>query len=219
MEILDEKKDLIAFWDEDWLDWTSTCKSCNALGTDKCELPDLANLDFKFHESGCRYQDKCASCTKLGTKRCSHPDIATKDTIYDDIPCNDDEQDALDELDFFDEEDSFHQVLTDNGLDDENEEYRVYSLDNKGCSKEYPFIINAPEGFIPIEKELIQYLFTECPDRNVQFKFIRQSYLLLGDQHLDKLSYEVTDTETNKSHIEDYWFDITAGMLSTARNS
>lgn len=232
MEILDENKDMIAFWDEDWLDWTSTCKSCNALGTDKCELPDLANPDFKFNESGCRYQDKCASCTKLGTKRCCHPDIATKDTIYDDIPCNDDEWEEVnqlsnvvdelegfDDLDLFDEDKSLRQVLADNGLDDENEEYRVYSPDNKGCSKEHPFIINESVGFISLEKELIQYLMAECPNRNVEFKFVRQAYTILGEQHFDKLVYEVTDKVTKTSHIEEYWFDITAGMLKPVRNS
>lgn len=91
-----------------------------------------------------------------------------------------DESDTLaefDDLDLLDEEKTILQVLTDNGLDDNNEEYRVYSPENNGCSKEHPFIINAPVGFIPLEKELIQFLFTECPNRNVKFKFIRQSYI------------------------------------------
>ena len=33
METLDENGDLIAWIDDDWQDWCSTCKSCNALGT------------------------------------------------------------------------------------------------------------------------------------------------------------------------------------------
>ena len=33
MEALDENGDLIAWIDDDWQDWCSTCKSCNALGT------------------------------------------------------------------------------------------------------------------------------------------------------------------------------------------
>ena len=90
MEALDENGDLIAWIDDDWLDWCSTCKSCNALGKPKCEFPDKATPDTKFHEIGCRYEDKCASCTKLGTDKCTHPDVATKDTFFDDIPCTDD---------------------------------------------------------------------------------------------------------------------------------
>ena len=68
MEALDESGDLIAWIDDDWQDWCSTCKSCNALGTNKCEFPEIATPDTKFHEIGCRYEDKCASWTKLGTE-------------------------------------------------------------------------------------------------------------------------------------------------------
>lgn len=127
------------------------------------------------------------------------------------------ELDDLDDLDLSEEEETILQVLTDNGLDDGNEEYRIYSPDNKGCSKEHPFIINESVGFISLEKELIQYIMTECPNRNVKYKFIRQSYTLLGEQHLDKLTYRVTEPTTKNTHIEDYWFDITAGMLNAAR--
>lgn len=90
MEVLDENKELIAFFDEDWLDWCSTCKSCNALGSCKCEFPEIATPDTKFVEIGCHYEDKCISCTKFGTDNCTHPNVASKDTFIDDIPCNDD---------------------------------------------------------------------------------------------------------------------------------
>lgn len=173
---------------------------------DQCDK--LQSLHNSIKVAMCRYND-------------ADDDISSEQAVFihDEYP-----QILLDEIAnqtgisaVFDEDKSLRQVLADNELDDENEEYRVYSPDNKGCSKEHPFFINEPVGFISLEKELIQYLFTECPNRNVKYKFIRQSYILLGEQHLDKLTYKVTEPTTKKTHIEDYWFDITAGMLNAAR--
>lgn len=143
----------------------------------------------------------------------------------DDYPCHEhiqepveDDIESLDDIDFLDDlDDNFSQALADNRLDDFNEMYNEYSSTNKGCSKDDPFVIKEEDDYISIEKQIIDYLFTEAPFRLVSYKFLRQSLSTNCGRKLDRLTYEVTDPIEDKTHLEEYWFDITAGYNKASR--
>ena len=51
-------------------------------------------------------------------------------------------------------------VLTSNDLADEGsvERYRDYNPDNKGCSSDNPFVIDNENGYVPLERCIIEYI-------------------------------------------------------------
>ncbi|MCQ2222687.1 MAG: hypothetical protein MJZ35_02740 [Bacteroidaceae bacterium] len=125
---------------------------------------------------------------------------------------------------------ALRQAIIDNDLvdDDENEKYTAYSPQNKGCSKENPFVINeASPLYIPLERYIIEYLFGASPMRVDEYKIVKQSLVWEGGRSYDCIEIEVTpwgdcdilfeDDEDNPNqdiHIETYWFDITAGITA-----
>lgn len=124
---------------------------------------------------------------------------------------------------------ALRQAIIDNALDDddENEKYTTYSLQNKGCSKENPFVINDTSPlYIRLERYIIEYLFGASPMRVDEYVFVKQSLIREDGRSYDCIEIEVTpwgdfcsdflpedDEDVNQDvHIEKYWFDITAGI-------
>lgn len=121
------------------------------------------------------------------------------------------------------------QAIIDNALDDddENEKYTAYSHQNKGCSKENPFVINETSPlYVRLERYIIEYLFGASPMRVDEYKLLKQSVRKEGNRVLDCIEIEATpcgdimadflpddDEDVNQDiHVEEYWFDITAGI-------
>lgn len=123
---------------------------------------------------------------------------------------------------------ALRQAIMDNHLenDDENSKYSNYSTANKGCSVENPFVINeASSLYVPLERYIIEFIFTQSPYRECEHKQIRQRLQKKDGKVYDCLEIEVTpyedfladfDEEEEKevTHMEEYWFDITTGYTS-----
>ena len=104
-----------------------------------------------------------------------------------------------------------HSALVDalwvNGLDRENEQYRNYSPQNKGCSTDNPFVIYSSKHYVRLEYAIMTILFEWYPARNVRMRLAEQGIIHKDGRYYDLLRYIVT--LENETHFEDYYFDIT----------
>ena len=104
-----------------------------------------------------------------------------------------------------------HSALADalqvNGLDGENEQYRNYSPQNKGCSADNPFVIYSSKHYVRLEYAIMTILFEWYPARNVRMRLAEQSIVQKDGRCYDLLRYIVTSGD--ETHFEDYYFDIT----------
>ncbi|MBO4586214.1 MAG: hypothetical protein J5677_00140 [Bacteroidales bacterium] len=104
-----------------------------------------------------------------------------------------------------------HSALADaiqlNGLDGENEQYRNYSPQNKGCSTDNPFVIMNDKHYVRLEYAIMTILFKWYPDRKEYITLAEQAILHENGRYYDLLRYIVT--LENETHFEDYYFDIT----------
>lgn len=104
-----------------------------------------------------------------------------------------------------------HSALVDalwvNGLDGENEQYRNYSPQNKGCSTDNPFVIYDSKHYVRLEYALIAFIFELYPGRDGWIRLCRQNIIHENERYYDLLQYVVTSEE--ETHFEDYYFDIT----------
>ena len=104
-----------------------------------------------------------------------------------------------------------HSALADalqvNGLDGENEQYRNYSSQNKGCSMENPFVIYSSKHYVRLEYAIMTILFEWYPARNVRMRLAEQGIIHKDGRHYDLLRYIVTIG--SDTHFEEYYFDIT----------
>lgn len=104
-----------------------------------------------------------------------------------------------------------HSALADalwvNGLDGENEQYRNYSPQNKGCSTDDPFVIYDGKHYVRLEYAIMTILHKWYPARNEYITLAEQSILHENGRYYDLLRYIVTSGD--ETHFEDYYFDIT----------
>lgn len=104
-----------------------------------------------------------------------------------------------------------HSALADallvNGLDGENEQYRNYSPQNKGCSTDNPFVIYDSKHYVRLEYAIMTILFEWYPARNVRMRLAEQGIIHKDGRYYDLLRYIVTSGD--ETHFEDYYFDIT----------
>lgn len=104
-----------------------------------------------------------------------------------------------------------HSALVDalgvNGLDGENEQYRNYSPQNKGCSTDNPFIVYDSKHYVRLEYAIMTILHKWYPGRKECITLAEQSILYENGRYYDLLRYIVTSGDG--SHFEDYYFDIT----------
>ena len=104
-----------------------------------------------------------------------------------------------------------HSALADallaNGLDGENEQYRNYSPQNKGCSIDNPFVVYNHKHYVRLEYAIMTILFEWYPARNVRIRLAEQSIVQKNGRYYDLLRYIVTSGDD--THFEDYYFDIT----------
>lgn len=104
-----------------------------------------------------------------------------------------------------------HSALVDalwvNGLDGENEQYRNYSSQNKGCSMENPFVVYDSKHYVRLEYAIMTILHKWYPARNEYITLAEQSILYENGRYYDLLRYIVTSGD--ETHFEDYYFDIT----------
>lgn len=94
-----------------------------------------------------------------------------------------------------------------NGLDGENEQYRNYSPQNKGCSTDNPFVIYSSKHYVRLEYAIMTILFEWYPARNVRMRLAEQGIIHKDGRYYDLLRYIVTSGD--ETHFEDYYFDIT----------
>lgn len=104
-----------------------------------------------------------------------------------------------------------HSALVDalgvNGLDGENEQYRNYSPQNKGCSTDNPFVIYNSKHYVRLEYAIMTILFEWYPARNVRMRLAEQGIIHKDGRYYDLLRYIVTSGD--ETHFEDYFFNIT----------
>ncbi len=104
-----------------------------------------------------------------------------------------------------------HSALADalqvNGLDGENEQYRNYSSQNKGCSMENPFVVYDSKHYVRLEYAIMTILFEYYPARNARIHLSEQGIIHKDGRYYDLLRYIVTSGD--ETHFEDYYFDIT----------
>lgn len=104
-----------------------------------------------------------------------------------------------------------HSALMDalwvNGLDGDNEQYRNYSPQNKGCSTDNPFVIYSSKHYVRLEYAIMTILFEYYPARNARLHLSEQGIIHKDGRHYDLLRYIVTSGD--ETHFEDYYFDIT----------
>ena len=74
-----------------------------------------------------------------------------------------------------------HSALADalqvNGLDGENEQYRNYSSQNKGCSMENPFVVYDSKHYVRLEYAIMTILFEYYPARNARIHLSEQGII------------------------------------------
>ena len=104
-----------------------------------------------------------------------------------------------------------HSALADalqvNGLDGENEQYRNYSSQNKGCSMENPFVVYDSKHYVRLEYAIMTILFEYYPARNARIHLSEQGIIHKDGRYYDLLRYIVTIG--SDTHFEEYYFDIT----------
>ncbi len=104
-----------------------------------------------------------------------------------------------------------HSALADairlNGLDGENEQYRNYSSQNKGCSMENPFVVYNSKHYVRLEYAIMTILFEYHPARNARIHLSEQGIIHKDGRYYDLLRYIVTIG--SDTHFEEYYFDIT----------
>ena len=104
-----------------------------------------------------------------------------------------------------------HSALVDalgaNGLDGDNEQYRNYSSQNKGCSMENPFVVYDSKHYVRLEYAIMTILFEYYPARNARIHLSEQGIIHKDGRYYDPLRYIVTSGD--ETHFEDYYFDIT----------
>jgi len=104
-----------------------------------------------------------------------------------------------------------HSALVDalgvNGLDGDNEQYRNYSPQNKGCSTDNPFVIYDSKHYVRLEYAIMTILQKWYPARKECITLAEQSIIYKDGRYYDLLRYIVT--LGNETHFEDYYFDIT----------
>ncbi len=104
-----------------------------------------------------------------------------------------------------------HSALVDalwvNGLDGENEQYLVYSPQNKGCSTDNPFVVMNHKHYVRIEYAIMTILFKWYPARKEWITLAEQGIIHKDGRYYDLLRYIVTSGD--ETHFEDYYFDIT----------
>lgn len=104
-----------------------------------------------------------------------------------------------------------HSALVDalwvNGLDGENEQYRNYSPQNKGCSTDTPFVVMNHKHYVRIEYAIMTILFKWYPARKELITLSEQGIIHKDGRCYDLLRYIVTSGD--ETHFEDYYFDIT----------
>lgn len=104
-----------------------------------------------------------------------------------------------------------HSALVDalgvNGLDGENEQYRNYSPQNKGCSTDNPFIVYDSKHYVRLEYAITTILFEWYPARNALVHLSEQGIIHKDGRYYDLLRYIVTIGDD--THFEEYYFDIT----------
>ncbi len=104
-----------------------------------------------------------------------------------------------------------HSALADaiqlNGLDGDNEQYRNYFPQNKGCSTDNPFVVMNHKHYVRIEYAIMTILFKWYPVRKEWITLAEQGIIHKDGRYYDLLRYIVTSG--NDTHFEDYYFDIT----------
>lgn len=104
-----------------------------------------------------------------------------------------------------------HSALADalqvNGLDGDNEQYRNYSPQNKGCSTDNPFIVYDSKHYVRLEYAIMTILHKWYPARKECITLAEQAILHENGRYYDLLRYIVTSGD--ETHFEDYYFDIT----------
>lgn len=104
-----------------------------------------------------------------------------------------------------------HSALVDalyvNGLDGDNEQYRNYSPQNKGCSIENPFVVYDHKHYVRLEYAIMTILFEWYPARNALVHLSEQGIIHKDGRYYDLLRYIVTIGDD--THFEEYYFDIT----------
>ncbi len=104
-----------------------------------------------------------------------------------------------------------HRALRDaiqlNGLDGDNEQYRNYSPQNKGCSTDNPFVVMNHKHYVRIEYAIMTILFKWYPARKECITLAELGIIHKDGRYYDLLRYIVTSG--NETHFEEYYFDIT----------
>lgn len=104
-----------------------------------------------------------------------------------------------------------HNALVDaiqlNGLDGDNEQYRNYSPQNKGCSTDNPFIVYDSKHYVRLEYAIMTILHKWYPARKECITLAEQGIIHKDGRYYDLLRYIVTSGD--ETHFEDYYFDIT----------
>ena len=98
-------------------------------------------------------------------------------------------------------------ALMANGLVGDNEQYRTYSPQNKGCSTDNPFVIYSDKHYVRLEFAIMNLLQKWYPARKEYITLLDQAIIYKNGRTYDLLRYIVTSG--NDTHYEDYYFDIT----------
>ena len=96
------------------------------------------------------------------------------------------------------------QILHENGIRVEEEEYVTYNPNNRGCNIDDPIVITRTEDYVHLEYEILDELITAYPRFSSYERTMQQ---LTGD---DDRSIDILTVEVD-GHEEKYYFDITAG--------
>jgi hypothetical protein len=97
------------------------------------------------------------------------------------------------------------EILHENGIRVEEEEYVTYNPNNRGCNIGDPIVITRTEGYVRLEYEILDELIIAYP-RFSSYERIMQQLIGDNERSIDILTVDVD------GHEEKYYFDITAGL-------
>lgn len=97
------------------------------------------------------------------------------------------------------------EILHENGIRVEEEEYVTYNPNNRGCNIGDPIVITRTEGYVRLEYEILDELIIAYP-RFSSYERIMQQLIGDNERSIDILTVNVD------GHEEKYYFDITAGL-------
>ena len=93
------------------------------------------------------------------------------------------------------------EILHENGIRVEEEEYVTYNPNNRGCNIDDPIVITRTEGYVPLEYLVIEFLVSPR-----EMMPVKQALMKDEGRSIDIITVDVAGQE------QEYYFDVTAGL-------